>query len=91
VNYPNPDFDRAAWIAKSKKLAADATPGWIKAVREKYGEDAKYCAVGYCFGGPFVLDLATTDDIVAGTYLSQLALNANFKPMLQLHLLIPRS
>jgi len=78
-------------MAKAKKLAADATPGWIKAVREKYGEDAKYCAVGYCFGGPFVLDLATTDDIVAGTYLSQLALNANFKPMLQLHLLIPRS
>jgi len=91
VNYPNPDFDRAAWIAKSKKLAADATPGWIKAVREKYGEDAKYCAVGYCFGGPFVLDLATTDDIVAGAYLSHLTLNTNFKPMLQLHLLIPRS
>ena len=28
------------------------------------------CAInydlGYCFGGPFVLELATTDDIVAG-------------------------
>ncbi len=29
-------------------------------------EDAQYSAVGYCFGAPFVLDLAARGDIVAG-------------------------
>jgi hypothetical protein len=42
----DPDFDRSAWFTKVRKLAAEATPGWINAVREKYGADAKYNAVG---------------------------------------------
>lgn len=32
-----PSFDRAAWFAKVKGLANEATPKWIDAVREKYG------------------------------------------------------
>ena len=42
----DPEFDRRAWFTKAWKLAEDATPGWIDAVREKYGADAKYNAVG---------------------------------------------
>jgi len=61
-------FDRNAWFAKSRKQATDATPRWIKAVRDIYGEDAKYSAVGYCFGGPFALDIAATDDVVAAAF-----------------------
>ena len=30
-------FDRNAWFAKSRKQATEATPGWVKAVREIYG------------------------------------------------------
>ena len=42
----DPNFDRTAWFAKVRKLAADATPEWVNAVREKYGADSKYFAVG---------------------------------------------
>lgn len=30
-------FDRAAWMAEKKRLAAEAVPKWIKAVRELHG------------------------------------------------------
>jgi len=63
-----PNFDRQAWMAKAKEKAADAVPRWLKAVREKFGADSKYCAVGYCFGAPYVMDLAGTDDIVAAAF-----------------------
>jgi len=62
------DFDRAAWMAKSKKQAFEMFPKWLKAVRDIYGADAKYCAVGYCFGAPFTMNLAATDDIVAAAF-----------------------
>ncbi|TFK38809.1 Alpha/Beta hydrolase protein [Crucibulum laeve] len=62
------DFDRNAWFAKVKAQAADVFPKWVKAVREQYGTDAKYVAVGYCFGGPYALDLAATDDVVASAF-----------------------
>jgi len=68
-------WDRNAWFAKSKKQATEATPRWIKAVREIYGEDAKYSAVGYCFGGPFALEIATTDDVVAAAFAHPAFLN----------------
>lgn len=42
----DPNFDRPGWFTKARKLAVDATPKWINAVREKYGADAKYFAVG---------------------------------------------
>jgi len=30
------------------------------------GKDSAYCAVGYCFGAPYTLDLAATNKIIAG-------------------------
>jgi len=61
-------FGRAAWMAKSKQQAKEAFPKWIKEVRETYGANAKYFAVGYCFGAPFTLELASTNDIVAAAF-----------------------
>ncbi|KDQ49047.1 hypothetical protein JAAARDRAFT_43121 [Jaapia argillacea MUCL 33604] len=61
----NPNHDRQAWVSKTKAQAAAATPKWIEAVKNKYGEEVKYSAVGYCFGAPYVMQLAATDDIVA--------------------------
>ncbi|KAK0229341.1 hypothetical protein EDD85DRAFT_912570 [Armillaria nabsnona] len=52
------DFDRPAWLEKSKQQAKELMPRWLNAIREKYGEDVQYSAAGYCFGAPFVLDLA---------------------------------
>ncbi|KAF9457880.1 dienelactone hydrolase family-domain-containing protein [Collybia nuda] len=69
------DFDRPAWMAEKKRLAADAVPKWIQAVRQSHGVDTKYCAVGYCFGGPFTLNLATTDTIVAAAFAHPAFLN----------------
>ncbi|KAF7360779.1 hypothetical protein MVEN_00809900 [Mycena venus] len=59
-------FDANAWFLSSRAKALDMTPKWIEEVRKQYGTEGKYCAIGYCFGGPFVLDLGATDDIVAG-------------------------
>ncbi|KAK0209976.1 Alpha/Beta hydrolase protein [Desarmillaria ectypa] len=64
--HTKPEFDRPAWMAKSKQQAKEMMPRWLEAIREKYGQDAQYTAVGYCFGAPFVLDLAASGDIVAG-------------------------
>jgi len=58
-------FDQNAWFAMCKERAAGPTPKWIKAVHEIYGEDAKYCAVGYCFGAPFTMDLSAKSEVVA--------------------------
>ncbi|KAJ7827988.1 Alpha/Beta hydrolase protein [Mycena leptocephala] len=61
-------FDRNAWFETSRKMANEVTPKWLEEVRKQYGADSKYCAVGYCFGGPFVMNLAGTDDIVAAAF-----------------------
>lgn len=61
-------FDRNAWIQNARTKANAAFPGWLQKVRETYGVDAKYYAVGYCFGAPFALDLATTDNVVASAF-----------------------
>ncbi|EAU93581.2 hypothetical protein CC1G_02811 [Coprinopsis cinerea okayama7 len=66
--HTEPDFDRDGWFTKSRKQAAEAVPRWIDAVREVYGQDGIYSAVGYCFGGPYVLETAATDKIVAGAF-----------------------
>ncbi|KAJ6516854.1 Alpha/Beta hydrolase protein [Mycena vitilis] len=61
-------FDRDAWAVKARAEAEEVTPKWLAAVRKEYGTDSKYCAVGYCFGGPFVMNLGGTDDIVAAAF-----------------------
>ncbi|KAK0439999.1 Alpha/Beta hydrolase protein [Desarmillaria tabescens] len=58
--HTEPDFDRPAWLAKSKQQAKDMMPRWAGSY------SGEYTAVGYCFGAPFVLDLAASGDIVAG-------------------------
>ncbi|KAJ6510712.1 Alpha/Beta hydrolase protein [Mycena sanguinolenta] len=61
-------FDFIAWANASRVTAEKITPKWLEEVREQYGADSKYCAVGYCFGGPFVMNLAGTNDIVAAAF-----------------------
>ncbi|TFK63056.1 alpha/beta-hydrolase [Pluteus cervinus] len=68
IHTDDPNFDRQAWIAKSRKQAAELVPKWVEAVREIYGADARYSGVGYCFGGPPVLELATTGKLVAAAF-----------------------
>ncbi|KAF9225118.1 alpha/beta-hydrolase [Gyrodon lividus] len=54
-----PGFSREVWRDKSLKKAAEHTPKWVEAVSQRYGtNDVKYCAVGYCFGAPYVFALA---------------------------------
>ncbi|KAF5319108.1 hypothetical protein D9611_014118 [Ephemerocybe angulata] len=64
----DPSFDLNAWVEKSRKQAENVTQPWIDAVKERYGANAKYTAVGYCFGGPYVMDIAATDGVVAGAF-----------------------
>ncbi|KAJ7666992.1 Alpha/Beta hydrolase protein [Mycena polygramma] len=66
--HPDEGFDRDTWIAMARVRAQEVTPKWLEAVRQQYGTNSKYCAVGYCFGGPFVMNLAGTDDIVAAAF-----------------------
>lgn len=35
--HTEPDFDRDAWIQKSKQQAKEIVPGWLRAVRSAYG------------------------------------------------------
>ncbi|KAF5351414.1 hypothetical protein D9758_013509 [Tetrapyrgos nigripes] len=69
------DFDRSAWMANAKKRAGEWVPKWFKAVKEIYGSDAKYCAVGYCFGGPHALGFANSDEFVAAAFAHPAFLN----------------
>ncbi|KAL5493012.1 hypothetical protein ACEPAI_4460 [Sanghuangporus weigelae] len=59
-------FDRPAWMAKSKAQAREYEPKWFEAIKERYGQDTNYYAVGYCFGAPFVLEAGASGKIVAG-------------------------
>ncbi|GLB36902.1 putative dienelactone hydrolase family protein [Lyophyllum shimeji] len=68
-------FDRNAWIQNARQKAIPAFPGWLHKVRETYGADAKYYAVGYCFGAPFALELATTDNVAASAFAHPAFLN----------------
>jgi len=63
-----PGFDRGEWAEKKLKYALGVTGKWIDAVIKLHGEDAKYFAVGYCFGGPFTMNLAATDKITAAAF-----------------------
>ncbi|KAH7913222.1 dienelactone hydrolase [Hygrophoropsis aurantiaca] len=75
VNHPK-GYDTNGWISTAVKPAWDAFSAWIDAVKKylnhiplpvfKSGtENVTYCAVGYCFGGPFVMHLAAEDWITA--------------------------
>ncbi|KAG1736990.1 Alpha/Beta hydrolase protein [Suillus lakei] len=65
-NHP-PGRDLQEWVLEARQPAIDAFPAWLDAVKEKYGtEKTKYCAVGYCFGAPFVMDMCSDGTIVAG-------------------------
>ncbi|KAG6840326.1 hypothetical protein C0991_007439 [Blastosporella zonata] len=68
-------FDRVAWITNAREKSHEAFPKWLEAVRSTYGADAKYFTVGYCFGAPFSLDLATTDKVVASAFAHPSSLN----------------
>ncbi|KAF6748759.1 Alpha/Beta hydrolase protein [Ephemerocybe angulata] len=63
-----PGFDLNAWVAKSRKQAETAVPTWVEGVRTRFGPNAKYSAVGYCFGDPYVMELSATDQVVAGAF-----------------------
>ena len=38
LHLEDPNFDRAAWVAKSQKQAQEAVPKWIEEVKKTYGE-----------------------------------------------------
>lgn len=43
-----PGFDYEAWKAKHTAFANEATPGWVKEVKAKYGKpNTKFACVGY--------------------------------------------
>ncbi|KAF8186794.1 dienelactone hydrolase family-domain-containing protein [Pholiota molesta] len=63
-----PGFDMSAWVERKLREALPVTPRWVEEVRRMHGEDALYCSVGYCFGGPFTTDLAATDKVVAAAF-----------------------
>ncbi|TFK18474.1 hypothetical protein FA15DRAFT_603212, partial [Coprinopsis marcescibilis] len=51
--------------------ADEVVPKWIKAVKEIYGELSvltRTSCVGYCFGAPYAMDLAATDEVVAAAF-----------------------
>ncbi|KAJ3987147.1 Alpha/Beta hydrolase protein [Lentinula detonsa] len=58
-------FDRAKWMEKSHKIAHEVIPKWWEAVNRKYGNEANYCVVGYCFGAKYTMELSNDDAIVA--------------------------
>ncbi|KAL0571465.1 hypothetical protein V5O48_010501 [Marasmius crinis-equi] len=70
-------FDRDAWFAKSRAQAERLIPSWLEAVKQKFGTSAKYSAVGYCFGGPYAMEIAASDFAVAAAFAHPAALNEN--------------
>ncbi|KIJ09628.1 hypothetical protein PAXINDRAFT_172426 [Paxillus involutus ATCC 200175] len=71
-NHP-PGRDRNAWLQSVQAPANEAFPKWLDAVKAIYGtENTKYCAVGYCFGAPFVMNLAGDGFIVAESHFEKL-------------------
>ena len=54
-----------AWQVKSRNQAKELIPRWIDAVLAEYGNSTKYTSLGYCFGGPYVVEAAATDWVSA--------------------------
>ncbi|TFK21082.1 alpha/beta-hydrolase [Coprinopsis marcescibilis] len=67
-NQGRPGFNQTAWFNKSRKQAEESLPKWLAAVRQIYGADAKYGAVGYCFGAPYALELGATENVIASAF-----------------------
>jgi len=68
-NHSNEEgFNRGAWMAKSQKIAKECVPRWLEAVKQIYGADVKYSAVGYCFGASYSVDTAATGFVVAAAF-----------------------
>ncbi|TFK21073.1 alpha/beta-hydrolase [Coprinopsis marcescibilis] len=61
-------FNQTEWMDKSIQQADANLPGWITKVKETYGPNAKYSAVGYCFGAPHAMNIGASDDVVATAF-----------------------
>jgi len=61
----NPDFDRKAWIDKHIEESLPITEKFIAAMQEKYSTKKVAC-IGYCFGGPHVVNALTKEHAIAG-------------------------
>jgi len=61
-------FELVPWATKKHEVAQKETPTWIEEVRKIYGENSIYCATGYCFGGPYSIEIAATDKVVAAAF-----------------------
>ncbi|KAF5346077.1 hypothetical protein D9756_010835 [Leucocoprinus leucothites] len=66
--HPEADFDIKTWIEAARSRADAEIPAWIRAVREHYGTNKKYAAIGYWFGATYALDMAGTDQVVAAGF-----------------------
>ncbi|THU91291.1 alpha/beta-hydrolase [Dendrothele bispora CBS 962.96] len=69
------NFDRQAWRSAATKRAKEWIPKWFDAIKESYGTDAKYCAVGYCFGAPYALEFANKEGVAAVAFAHPSSLN----------------
>ncbi|KAI0058401.1 alpha/beta-hydrolase [Artomyces pyxidatus] len=66
ANMGKPGFELFHWAGPKRDRAYELVPKWIEAVKARYGKSTtKYAALGYCFGGPDVLECATSDWISA--------------------------
>ncbi|KAJ6516864.1 Alpha/Beta hydrolase protein [Mycena vitilis] len=66
--HPDEGFDRDTWIAMARVRAQEVTPKWLEAVRKQYGPIVQSASGCYCFGGPSVMNLAGTNNIVAAAF-----------------------
>lgn len=57
------------YVPAKMTRAKEITPLWIDAIKEQFGTaDTKWLVVGYCFGGPFVMDCLAEDWVTAGAF-----------------------
>ncbi|OSX66866.1 hypothetical protein POSPLADRAFT_1051034 [Postia placenta MAD-698-R-SB12] len=57
------------YVPAKMTRAKEITPLWIDAIKEQFGTaDTKWLIVGYCFGGPFVMDCLAEDWVTAGAF-----------------------
>ncbi|EAU82569.1 hypothetical protein CC1G_12149 [Coprinopsis cinerea okayama7 len=61
-------YDVEAWVAFAKARADPLVPAWNAAVRSLFPPGTKYVSVGYCFGAPFSMEAAATNEVVAAAF-----------------------
>ncbi|KAH8113618.1 alpha/beta-hydrolase [Phellopilus nigrolimitatus] len=82
IHNDEPGFDRPAWMAKSQAQAREHEPKWFEAIKNRFGQEMKYTAVGYCFGAPFVCESGASGKVVAGAIAHPAFLNeSHFRNM----------